>query len=72
MEKKYCMRVRGEVVSNHRTENGALRALKKHNAAAQGTALYADIVRYEGGAPKEIGHLTDIGLEWYSCAEEEE
>jgi hypothetical protein len=63
---EYGMRVRGVVQSRHMTENAALSALRKHERATTGSALYADIVRLSGDDVLAIGHDNgDDGLEWY-------
>jgi hypothetical protein len=65
---EYGMRVRGVVQSRHMTENAALAALRRHNRATKGSALYADIGRMDGDKIIAIGHDNGDGLEWYEVS----
>jgi hypothetical protein len=62
---EYALRVRGVVQSRHMTENAALAALRRHNRATKGSALYADIWRMDGDKIIAIGHDNGDGIKWY-------
>jgi predicted ArsR family transcriptional regulator len=64
---EYALRVRGNVQSRHMSEDAALAALRRHNRATKGSALYADIVRMDVDKIIAIGHDNGDGLEWYEA-----